>query len=232
MNANSVTAHYDRLMPEERFRLMMAAGARGDDAEQERLKATGGRITLSIQDHMPFANAFDELARLTFMELLDMSVGYLDALEGPSEIDELSERGVDGATDGADDAMAHPDDEVDSDRGMCLTGQRRLDIALATGYLLKVRTEGWKRFCERLGVPSFALWELLPGYKRLRIALRLADGTPDMPGAAFAPEGMIAWLNKVRPTGESEVRKLISTVDWYAERFEEMYRERATWWGG
>jgi hypothetical protein len=231
MNANSVTAHYDRLMPEERFRLMMAAGARGDDAEQERLKATGGRITLSIQDHMPFANAFDELARLIFMELLDMAAGYLDALECANDDDDLSQGEADDDSEEFGDTIAERD-VADDVRDGSLTGQRTFDIAMATGYLLKARADGWKRFCERLGVPPFALWEVLPGYKRLRLALKFTEGTPDMPGPAFAPEGMIGWLNKVRPTGEPEIRKLISTVEWYAERFEEMYRERATWWGG
>ena len=39
----------------------------------------GGRITLSMPDHAPYAHAFDELALLIFIELLEEAAGYLDA---------------------------------------------------------------------------------------------------------------------------------------------------------
>ncbi len=42
MNANAVARHYALLTPEERFQLILAAGARGDDAEQDRLIRAGG----------------------------------------------------------------------------------------------------------------------------------------------------------------------------------------------
>ena len=42
MNASTVTKHYGLLTPEERFRLILAAGGRGDEAEQDRLVSTGG----------------------------------------------------------------------------------------------------------------------------------------------------------------------------------------------
>jgi hypothetical protein len=59
--ANPVAKLYDRLTSEERFRLISAAGARGDEAEQNRLIAAGERIHLSGQDHAPYADAFIEL---------------------------------------------------------------------------------------------------------------------------------------------------------------------------
>jgi hypothetical protein len=59
MNADAVARHYDCLTPEERFRLIEAAGGRGDTAEQDRLANVGQRITLSMRDFAPFALAFD-----------------------------------------------------------------------------------------------------------------------------------------------------------------------------
>src|SRR5262245_57571869 len=99
MNANSVARHYDSLTPLERFRLVLAAGARGDEAEQDRLVRAGGRIALSMHDHAPYAHAFDELAILVFLELLEEAAGYLDALarsDGAGDIqagDEQEEEG-------------------------------------------------------------------------------------------------------------------------------------------
>ena len=65
MNPNDLARHYGRLSPEERFKLILAAGARGDEAEQQRLVDAGGHITLSCPDHTPYTRAFDELVCCT-----------------------------------------------------------------------------------------------------------------------------------------------------------------------
>src|SRR5688572_10020205 len=89
MNASSIARHYGSLTPEERFRLIFAAGASGDEAERDRLVRAGGRITLSMQDHAPYAHAFDELALLVFLELLEEAARYLDALTRADDVDEF-----------------------------------------------------------------------------------------------------------------------------------------------
>src|SRR3954454_11305960 len=71
MNANSLAKNYDRLTAEERFRLILAASERGDEAERERLANAGQRIRLSMPDHVPYAEAFEDLALLTFIELAE-----------------------------------------------------------------------------------------------------------------------------------------------------------------
>jgi hypothetical protein len=78
MKADVLARHYRLLTPEERFRLMLAAGARGDKAEQDRLVRAGQRITLSVQDHAPYAHAFEELARMIYLELLEEAAQYFD----------------------------------------------------------------------------------------------------------------------------------------------------------
>jgi hypothetical protein len=93
MNANAIAKHYGRLKPEERFRLILAAGARGDEAEQDRLAAAGQRLTLSMYDHEPFGHAFDEVALSTFLELLEAAADYLDALTWADEEEYLDETG-------------------------------------------------------------------------------------------------------------------------------------------
>jgi hypothetical protein len=89
MNTKGLAKLYDRLTPAERLPLIIAAAERGDDAERDRLVNAAGRITLSMSDHLPYARAFDELATLIFLELLEDAGNYFDAgsipEKGPSE---------------------------------------------------------------------------------------------------------------------------------------------------
>src|SRR5262249_4534363 len=103
---------------------------------------------------------------------------------------------------------------------------------LAAGFVLRTKADGWKRFCERRSVPPFATWEGLPGLDRVRRALALADGIDSLPGAAFAPEGFLRWLNAVRPTREPELKEAPLTAEAVAAATEEVFRRRVDWWGG
>jgi hypothetical protein len=49
--------------------------------------------------------------------------------------------------------------EDDPVPGKTSAWMRCLDIALAAGFVLRAKADGWKLFCERLTVPPFALWE-------------------------------------------------------------------------
>jgi hypothetical protein len=202
MNTQPLARLYDALSAEERFRLILAAGFRGDEAEQRRLSNAGGRLTLSVQDHQPFAQAFDELALLTFLELLEAAADYLESFHHSSEVED--------AGDAEDDALR----------------VRYLDLSLGKGFLLRTKAAGWRLFCERLAVPPFALCEGLPGFDRLQRALKLTEV------AAFAPEGMLAWLNRVRPEGEPEMTELKLTPEGCAAALDRFFRECVRWWGG
>src|SRR5579872_86977 len=79
IDTKALARHYANLTPEERFRLILAAGARGDEAERDRLLDAGKRITLSVQDHAPYAHAFDHFAFLAFIELLEEAARYSEA---------------------------------------------------------------------------------------------------------------------------------------------------------
>src|SRR5262245_57248390 len=89
MRANALARNYASLTAEERFRLILAAGARGDEAERDRLINTGQRIALSTQDHAPYARAFDELSLLIFIELQEEVARYLEAFARADQVDEL-----------------------------------------------------------------------------------------------------------------------------------------------
>jgi hypothetical protein len=237
MHTKTLARHYDRLSAEERFRLILAAGARGDKIEQQRLVSSGQRITLSVQDHAPYAQAFDELSRLIFIELLEEAAHYCELFACVGEVhDDLGDEEEDEESDveegkaatsaeEASDARADAESTRD-DEGDLPLWQGYLDMALAAGFVLRTKADGWKLFCKRMTVPPFALWEGLPGFDRLQHALHLAEK------AAFVPEGFLRWLNTIRPAEEPERVEVPLTVEEMAAATEEVFRQRVEWWGG
>jgi hypothetical protein len=229
MNGNTIARHYDKLTPEARFRLILAAGARGDEAEQQRLARAGERITLSMQDHVPYAHAFNEIAQIIFIELLEEAALYLDAFVRTDGCRDIFDGGdIDVEDDGSE---AEPDPSTaegpaEDEDGETSAWQRTLDVGLAAGFMLRTKADGWKLFCERLNVPPFLLWKELPGFDRLQRALALTER------AAFVPAGFLRWLNSLRPTGEPELTEMPLTVEGIADATATLFRTRVEWWSG
>jgi hypothetical protein len=241
--------HYVRLTPEERFRLILAAGGRGDDAEQDRLCKTAQRISLGMPDYAPWSHAYDELATMVFMEVLEEAAKHDDAFHRWCEADEVwsSEPAMDeGAAEddresieaGAEDVGEDDDEPADGsapadEGGSWSTPTRARDLYLAQGFILKTKAAGWTMFCERLSIPPFGLWQLFPGYDRLRRALDLLEDDEFRPAPAFRPEGMLRWLGTVRREGapEPSLEGLISP-EGFAADLDLTLRERVAWWRG
>jgi hypothetical protein len=217
MNTGGLAQHYGSLTPEERFRLIVAAGARGDQAEQARLISAGGRIRLSFQDHAPHAHAFGELAVQVYLDLLEEAARYADAFD-------LLRVDQSGGEPGDEAGDAEAEDAAAEEEGT--PAIRRLDLVLVAGFVLRTKAEGWKLFCARLSVPPFALMEGLPGFDRLRRALALTER------AAFVPEGFLRWLNEARPAGAAEMSEVPLTAEGVADEVERLFRDRVAWWGG
>jgi hypothetical protein len=119
---------------------------------------------------------------------------------------------------GEPDSKAEEDSEDDTD-GEWAVWHRYFDLALASGYVLRAKAEGWKLFCERLNVPPFLFWEKLPGLDRLLRALALAEK------AAFVPEGFLRWMNRIRPAGDPELTNVPLTTEGLATATEETFQE-------
>jgi hypothetical protein len=235
MTPPRLARHYDRLTPAERFRLILAASGRGDEAERERLVRTGQRITLALPEHAPYAQAFSEVALLTYLELLDEAAGYRDALDraddaraGSDDVEQAAaapRATTRGKTDNAAEAQADVDAGASAapDRPVW---QRALDLALAAGFVLRTKADGWAEFCARWHVPPFLLWQDLPGFDRLQRALALAAQ------AAFTPDGMLRWLNALRPAGAPAATAVPLTVAAVADATAAAVQERVRWWSG
>jgi hypothetical protein len=243
MNAKSLSKNYHSLTPEERFRLILAASGRGDDLERDRLGRAGKRITLSMEDHAPYAHAFDELALMTFLDLLDHAARFFDAIACLKATYNLN--GIAGLArtktgqDAPDDAAQSPSTpraktEVEGCQRpaggapACIPADLERDIhrALAIGFVLRTLTDGWKLFCEELNVPPLVIWQCLPGFYRLQTALALNENAP------FGPEQYLQWCNSIRPTDTPEITEFALTADAIAAGTKNIYRDRVRWWGG
>ena len=216
MNNKVLAANFNVLAPEERFRLVFAAGARQDDVEQQRLMRSAPKKKFVVGDYIPYSNAFDEVAQLAYLDLLEKAQQYVDAWRDVEPF--VANSAGDGATascpeSSASDAAAAPAD-------------RRMNLALVYGFMLKTNADGWQLFCERLCLPPYVLWKVLPGFARLQRALAVAQE------AAFVPEDMLRWLNETRPPGTPEVTDVVLTPAKVAAELDQFFRERACWWGG
>jgi hypothetical protein len=213
MKAPPLAKNYSLLTPEERFRLILAASGRGDEAERDRLARTADRINLSMQHHAPWMHAFSELSLFMFIELLEEAACYLNSFRY------LHSKEQEGSDE--DDGELDPEEQAKIDEMI-----HDVDVTLALGYWVRAKAEGWKYFCEKLNIPPFLLWEDLPGFGRLQSALDLAKKT------AFTPEGIVKWLNRVRPAGTPELTRDPLPADELAKATEEAFRQRVQWWGG
>lgn len=230
MNTKTLARRYDTLTAEERFRLSLAAGARGDKAEQARIISADQRICLSMSDRTPWCEAFDELAFVVFIEMLDEVAKFDDARSRLDEAEFMNIREAEGEAEDpdedeqdtgseAEEEHGNDADDIDPEENGQTLEERRLDLLMAQGWMLKTRYDGWKLFCERLDIPPFAVWQYLPGYERLQSTRERAEK------GAFVTGGMVRWLNSNRPDGCPEVTAAdILSPERLAEQLDEMLR--------
>jgi hypothetical protein len=74
MNLKRVSKHYDKLTPRERFSLIVAAGVRGDDSEQDLLKRSAPTQLFRVPAHRGYAEAFCDVACLYLLQQLETGV--------------------------------------------------------------------------------------------------------------------------------------------------------------
>jgi hypothetical protein len=235
MNLNQLAKHYDKLDAEERFALIFNAGVRGDREEQQRLATSAPRIAFELPHQQPVAQAFNDLAEHLFLELHDLAARYLELLAGAREAQYDEDRGEadDLELDNVNDKASEPAHDVpESDDDENSISSRFLRLAMADGFLVKTKVAGWRLWCDRRHLPPFAMWEILPGWRRLKRAIEHAEGTPTLPGCAFVADGMLRWLNSILPKGAEPIAELRCTPEGIASELERWYRDRLYWHGG
>ena len=195
MKVDCLAKLYDRLTPRERLPLIVAASARGDEADRARLVASAPTHLFRVPDYYGLAEGLRSLALLHVAHMLDLAARYrhasgLVAQEGDC-------KGRAGQAERA----------------------RRLDAERMLAYLLVVNAEGWTRFCSEMQLDGDLLLKNLPGYETLTRAEevgRLMAFTRDEPAArARQTNGDSA----VVPTSDAVVASLWEFVKRQAERW-------------
>jgi len=80
MNTNGLAKQYDKLTPRERLPLILAASARGDEQEADRLANAAPRVCWRVVDYLGRGLSHLEINHLHFMELLDLAAWHLQML--------------------------------------------------------------------------------------------------------------------------------------------------------
>ncbi len=80
MNTKGVARLYDRLTARERLPLIMAASARHDEPERQRLVQSAPQVHRRVPDHYGLSHALREVSDHHFMELLDLAARYFQAM--------------------------------------------------------------------------------------------------------------------------------------------------------
>lgn len=215
-----ISNKYDLLTPEERLGLIIAAGIRGDDAEQTRLVRAAKAMLIPTTDYVPFAQSFREVSMMAYVDLLEESARYGEALlRLPPESEEEAEDEDEGDEDEPFDGQGLEDDDFTAE-------DYPFFLVLAYGYILKVKADGWKLFCERLHVPPFVLMDHLPGFARVQRAMERAED------ATFTEKGFLRWMNRVRPEGDPELTEVPISAEQMADVTEDAFRQQAERLGG
>lgn len=220
MKTNPLATKYAKLTPEERFRLIVAAGARGDELESDRLLKSGERIVLSLPDHAPYSHALHEVSDLTYLEILDAAAFFLETFEHAAD-----SRAWDDQEEDIDEDQSEPDEPPSQDEKTPVW-QRHDAIARAASYLLRTKVDGWKLFLERLSIPPFALWQELPGFGRLKRTLDLAAHD------AIAAEEFVRWFKQTSPVDDAMESATPLTAERFADSLDKLFRHRVKWWSG
>jgi hypothetical protein len=163
MNSHDLTRHYVQLTAQERFSLLLAAETRDDRQELRRLLDTAPRTPYSVPHHAPLLDAFLDLDKMHFMQLLETAACYLEAFPPP----ERKRRKGAGPLEDWSEVML-------------------------LGYLFRTYLEAWHLFCEELQVDPEFMWKAWPGYATVKRAERISGGNPDtgLPGPAYVREGV------------------------------------------
>jgi hypothetical protein len=156
MNTNTLAKLYDRLTPRERLPLIMAASARGDELEKDRLRRSAPQVGYRLPDYHGLSEGLLLGCLLHLLEVLDVAALYWRVSGLLAGWEALTDK----------DAAAE-----------------KLDGPLKMfAYAFTAKLDGWRRFCAELQVDPELLMAGLPGYdtvKRIEEEARAIAFTPE-----------------------------------------------------
>jgi len=141
MNSHGLARLYDRLTPQERLPLLVAAGARGDVAERDRLLRSAPTVGFRIPDYYGWVEGLHMAAEQYLLTQLSTAGTYWQALMLLAE-----ERGRPAG--------------VQQRRQEARLGR----IVKMLAYAFVAHADGWQQFCAELRIDPDAVLRDFPGY--------------------------------------------------------------------
>ena len=185
MNTNALAKLYDRLTPKERLPLLLAASARGDEAERDRLARSAPREGYWVPDYHGLAEGLLLVSLFHLLELLDLASLYWQV-----------------------DGLLTQEEMLGKEAGQAVR-KRFEGLTRIYAYLFIVKLDGWRRFCAEFKVDPEPLMNTLPGYESMKRAEE--DARP----VAFSHEEATAWMRTGRDeTAEAPRVKAVVASLW------------------
>jgi hypothetical protein len=188
MNSNNLNKLYDQLSARERLALLVAASARGDAVDRQRLQSSAPRLRLEAPHHYGLATALIEAADFHLLSLLELAASYwqwwgLWGWHGQSRQSKTVQ--VPG---GAGEAVNASARDTEGFRLYCMVRYQ--------AFLFLTHVEGWKQFCCELSIDPVMLLECLPGWDMVtRTEVQARE-------QAFTPEEAAMFLLSETPLAE------------------------------
>jgi hypothetical protein len=190
MTTDALAKLYDRLKPFERLPLIVAATARGDKVEADRLAESAPRIHVSLPDYWGIADGLMRLSVSHLMVQLDLTVVFCLAAD---MVDKL--------------------DATDSGKKKKAERNRFWTILRLVAFRICVGADAWKRLCGELKIEPEMVLGHLPGYYAIQLVEKAARPY------AFTPEEAAAYLRKSGgegaelPTVEAAAKEMREFID-------------------
>lgn len=176
MNTKTLSRHYGTLTPAERLPLIVAATARGDDVERERLMRAAPTEGYRLPDYHGLADAVQLVSLWHAATLLDLAATFWRVSEHRTEAD--FDRSPEGKA-----------------------RRRRVnDVVRVIAYVLVVNLDAWKELCAELKIDPDVFLRLCPGFETI------GQADTEARQAAFSAEEVRAWVRKTRGDGGAEIR--------------------------
>jgi hypothetical protein len=209
MNTDHLARHYEVLTPWERLPLIVAASARADEVEKDRLARSAPKNGFRVPDYWGLAEGLDDLVKLYVLKQLDLAALYW-RLAGLLEQEPW-------------DRPTRQEPQRD---------ERRWQLLKMLAYRYVVRADGWRLLCAELPIDPEVLMRELPGYDAVQQMEQVARLI------AFSAEEALAFLcaeaEAVRPAeeGERKVRReyKIDTAADVARSMREFLQARLDEW--
>src|SRR5262245_11088079 len=166
MNTNGLAKQYGQLTPKERLPLILAASARGDEAERNRLTKSAPKEGFWLPDYHGLAEGMLLASLFQLLEVLDVAAYYWQAVG-------LLEQ-----------------EEALGDKKNKRLRDRFDGITRIFAYLFVVKIDGWRLFCAQHNYDPDLLWKGLPAFET---ACRAEEEIRTM---TFTPEEADEWARR------------------------------------